>query len=151
MFRELEGLGIDKQDHMSFMHLLEHVGVSRQFATGALHRQSLTIPTRAQSLLHALPPTLTTLTGLRGLLLYRNALQMQARDEATRFDDSPTNSAGDGGGFAPFGNPMADHLLLFRLLSLFYWPDRFSKVRQELDVEVVYCYLPQFVLIITTT
>lgn len=137
---------------MSFVNLLDHVSElpgrtgDTQYSTGALHRQSLTIPTRAQWQLHSLPPTLTTLTGLRGLLLYRNALQLQARDEATRFDENSTDATdavdatdvpdptlNDAGNviIEPFGNSRADQLLLFRLLSLFYWPDRFSKVQCE--------------------
>lgn len=139
---ELDHLGIDRQDHMSFVNLLDHVaelprrtGVA-QYATGAQHRHSLTSPTGAQWQFHSLPPTLTTLTGLRGLLLYRNALQLQANDEATRFDESAestvnpelsTTTDQEGVIIEPFGNARADQLLLFRLLSLFYWPDRFSK------------------------
>ena len=137
--KKLDSMGIEKQDYFSFVNLLDNVAEmpgrtgGAQYATGDLHRESLTIPTRAECQFHTLPPTLTTLTGLRGLLLYRNALQLQARDEATCFDeaadaaDASEASQSSDVVMEPFGNPRADQLLLFRLLSLFYWPDRFSK------------------------
>ena len=64
-------------------------------------------------LLHFLPPTLTTLAGYRGILLYTPTLQSQAQDvdEALAEQDAAENE-------------QQEDLLLERMLMLFYWPAR---------------------------
>ena len=67
-------------------------------------------------LLHCLPPTLTTLTGMRGLLLYQQALGHQ-ESLLDHDEDYIVDTLGD---------PDADQLLLFRMMVLFFWSFKVS-------------------------
>lgn len=70
-----------------------------------------------------LPPTLITLTGMRGLLLHRNHLRIAAAM------DAPSNSEGDPEDVYE-GDPQADAALLERIMTLFYWPAVMSTVKE---------------------
>ena len=123
-------LGVEKADHGCFTNLLDLVEDLPPT------QPNLDIPLRSfeERKSKFLPPTLTTFAGTRGLLLYTPALEMQAAGETTTFDES-----GRVAEVSPcieteenLGDADADELLLYRLMVLFYWPEK--ALQQELQV-----------------
>ena len=116
-------IGFEKADHGTLTNLFDLIPL---------------IPNEQQDLAYSsfsfeerkrrfLPPTLPTFAGTRGLLLYTPALEMQVAGEATIFDESgqveeaaPCIPEGE----VCLGDAHANELLLYRLMTLFYWTEK---------------------------
>ena len=124
---DLTRLGIESADHGAFTNLLDLIPAIPDDGSDARWLPH----SFEQRRIRFLPPTLATFTGTRGLLLYTPALDMQARGEATCFNSAgqiqnsdEIHPAVDAEEHQRFGDADADELLLMRLLSLFYWPQK---------------------------
>ena len=112
---ELEQIGIKPLDGMSFNHLI------RMMATVA--PSSALIPLASE--VSPLPPDYFSLVGYRGLLLHRPYLEHSKGEKEPEEQQQPQTE----------DVSRADQLLLFRMMTLFFWPAIMNSVGPTLQPE----------------
>ena len=121
---KLSELGIEDADQGSLQNLCDLVRLMpNQDESPSVHSSQ----SFGERKCKFMPPTLATFAGTRGLLLYTPALEMQAAGETTSFDED--GEIREDSPYVPeegenLGDAHADQLLLFRLMVLFYWPQK---------------------------